>query len=279
MRCKVVICGVDDSLPVPSCVHGRCQLFERSNGKNADKNGVKFYACSVYRDRKLCNAYFIAEEYGKKPRIRDKSLVVADSVIGKRPIEVETTLDHKRFKAITDDNGNSQFFFDDPTVCYVSGQVESLLVNASDKILCIGCPSIAMNLTSVKSTLLDMDDRLKDQFSGDFYHYSMFNSVIKGEDLFVRGLQDVSLIKAIIIDPPFQPVLLDGLRESLKCLLGEARFDEIPLFLCFPKFFNTRVKEVFPGIEILENSTLTYKNHKKFHKPEKSPVRLFARNI
>lgn len=64
----------------PHCFHGPTVLFYKSF--QAPMDG--FYACSAYRDRKLCDYYKLARYFTHSTLAKEPSLIYAQEILAKR---------------------------------------------------------------------------------------------------------------------------------------------------------------------------------------------------
>jgi hypothetical protein len=255
-----------DTIPLPKCQHGSALMFERTDTKTGVSR--QFYACSVSRDRKVCPLFHWKDDWDRK--VSRGSYV--DVVVPNGSKSVDTTPDKAGFAALTDNKANAQYFFSDDSVsiitdlCRAFGRREKM---AGRPVLCLGTPTIHQSLVSqgVESFLFDDDDRLIQKFAPNSLKFNMFNGNSYGQELTHRSNYSI-----IVIDPPFQPELIPSLFHTLTETIGVSH--DTLVLMAFP-YFNQKQAQNCSQLKLTE-IRLIYRNHKKFNKLNKSPVRLYS---
>jgi len=172
----------------PWCPHGPTLKFERSS--------KVFYACSAFRQRKDCNAYFTTDETPSSPRWFRWRKILEESFVGKEPMKIRldnvshfcqscnqlavdksshkghdsvvaVTRDQLRFPSrlltvLDSSKKEAQFHFDPETLDVIYG---ALRANKVKRVVCLGAPSVHEHIKAkcdkIESILIDIDQRLE----------------------------------------------------------------------------------------------------------------------
>ena len=267
----------------PWCAHGPTILFERVCTENESKKSSKFYACSAYRDRKECGAFFQAADdakctVSKEKLLRWKRVLDHDSNVC-RPQDPKTSQKDNEFYLPTlnrllvskhNSTKEAQYHFSKDTLEVLLNQF-ILHGNKKIRVVCVGTPKIhesiiALKLkgtsTNVKSILLDIDVRLRPIYDshtptwGTFCHYNMFNHFFFRETErqdylnFLKGNEDV----LIVTDPPFggKCELIGSTLHAIKSDIFKLRNIEtnVNFMWIFPYYMERQIQEAIPGIKM-----------------------------
>ncbi|ODM89669.1 Zinc finger CCHC domain-containing protein 4 [Orchesella cincta] len=254
----------------PSCPHGPTILFERA--------GQRFFSCSAFRSRKLCQFYMTDEHWSRSKARETKDGDEPHRKATKRsadePSEVSGSQKIKRVEKINHplsfpnqrDKGEAQYHFNDQTVQFFMDQFSKLKF---DSVLCVGTPSLHQHITDssqgLKSFLLDIDDRFESSSS----EYQKFIS--KAGKL------------AIVVDPPFGvkvELIWHGCLSGILSDYGKVNDSKVEIFWIFPYFMEGHILSRCPSSGLkMSDFHVEYRNHAKYSggsRSKSSPIRVFT---
>lgn len=233
-----------DAPDTPHCAHGPTALFSRTLKTTDGKKTKRFYACTAFRDRKLCS-FYQADGAKKATSAPDGNDSAGDAV---------------------DKRGKAQFLFSQPTLRVLLDVIRS---HPKSKVLCIGAPTLYAALTDPGRSVLCLDldpNALRGASRNGFCRYNMFNHHFfsaadrRKYDNFVKAA-DHPEHYVIVIDPPFGG-MLQLLSRTLSKIAQDTAPSKVDVILCLPFFLEKKVEQHLPKMSMIDYE-VTYANHRK----------------
>ncbi|KAM8713121.1 hypothetical protein ACLKA7_013437 [Drosophila subpalustris] len=266
----------------PSCRHGPTVLFYRQSETPNDG----FYACSAYRNPKLCN-FRINRIQWKGNKWKRSTEKVVDFPKAANCVNDPDPTSH--LVALSQDDVHAQYFFDENALHFFADQCQALRI---DKVICMGAPRLHFHLRrgqKIKSFLLDFDERFGKYLSPEeFCLYNMCNNHFFYDrqpfELFLQSQDNERVL--IVTDPPFgcRTELIAHTLRSLMRLhnrINGLPVTPLPIFWVYPYYMANYIKQDMPELQVCDYK-LNYTNHSRYtnvgasRRTYGSPVRVFT---
>ena len=302
----------DQNLPISSiyynsqksCYHGpmlEFQNIDKSDNKRRklteDQNSTENikYLCSYDRKISFPNCKINEEEEAKKLDKFKSSI----SKIPFRDIKKSQPIKHNLLNYKTENSKNAQYILSNRSNQFIYEQI----ISKFDQIICIGTPkihemAISSSTKSIKSILLDIDQRFQCFWPESYFKFNMFNCHFFGDEKLIKFKkyfkenfrEDKNIL--VITDPPFAgqiPAFIDSLNWLFSKILP-IKFDleNVKIAWIFPYFFEKEIQKLRRAVIFKDSEqnflpidfVVDYDNHPKYKNNlsgcRASPVRIFT---
>ncbi|OAF71731.1 Zinc finger CCHC domain-containing protein 4 [Intoshia linei] len=263
-----------------------CLLYSRQTQKK--NSNRQFYACSTFRDRKLCRTFHWKDEFEKKMKndnFQDKMIFL--NAIQAEQNEIQLKMDKNVQNLRKKENASlASFMFNRETVEFISDSILSMGYNG---VICIGTPTVYYEglekYPDVDFIFMDIDENKNPELHGKtaknpFIQYNVFNNhFYKSSDKeIIQNFIKKHKKMAIFIDPPFGG-LIEPWTWSINNFLEDHRKlhkskNRLHLYAFLP-YFLKRWLSKFQQVNMMDYRVTYEKNRfNRFHK--NSAVRIMT---
>ncbi|XP_017867604.1 PREDICTED: zinc finger CCHC domain-containing protein 4 [Drosophila arizonae] len=269
----------DDTDQHPCCPHGPTVLFYRQS----QQPSYGFYACSAYRNPKLCSFRMDYEKWKGNPQKQVPDIRAYPQQ--QNDADPDPT---SHLKALSQDDVHAQYFFDQQALKFFADQCRLLKI---DKVVCMGAPRLHFHLRihKIQSFLLDFDERFSKYLSPqEFCLYNMCNNHFFYQrepfERFLKCNKDERVL--IVTDPPFG-CRTELIAHTLRSLMRlHNRLNQLPatplsIFWVYPYYMANYIRQDMPELQMCDYK-LNYTNHSRYtnvgnsKRSYGSPVRVFT---